>query len=119
MAVRRNMDPHKCPMPSQDAKVRARNFDEVALGYTWEMAVGEANRCLNCPKKPCRSACPVGIDIPAFISCVAAGDMEGAYRILSESSSLPRSSTAPPACPPCAAACAPRRPSANPSACAA
>ena len=89
MAVRRNMDPHKCPMPSQDAKVRASNFDEVALGYTWEMAVGEANRCLNCPKKPCRSACPVGIDIPAFISCVAAGDMEGAYRILSESSSLP------------------------------
>ena len=89
MAVQRNMDPRKCPMPSQDAKVRAHNFDEVALGYTWEMAVGEAKRCLNCPKKPCRSACPVAIDIPAFIERVAAEDMEGAYRILSASSALP------------------------------
>ena len=89
MAVMRNMDPKKCPMPSQDPNVRNRNFDEVALGYTWEMAVNEAKRCLNCPKKPCVSACPVQIDIPAFIACVANEDMEGAYRVLSASSALP------------------------------
>lgn len=85
----RNMDPKRCPMPTQDAKVRSGNFDEVALGYTYEMAVSEARRCLNCPKKPCVSACPVQIDIPAFIACVANEDMEGAYRVLSASSALP------------------------------
>ncbi len=84
-----NMNPKKCPMPSQDPQVRNQNFDEVALGYTWEMAVEEAKRCLNCPKKPCASACPVQIDIPAFIKCVAEEDMEGAYRVLSASSALP------------------------------
>ena len=89
MAVTRNMDPKKCPMPSQDPNVRNRNFDEVALGYTYEMAVNEAKRCLNCPKKPCVSACPVQIDIPAFIACVANEDMEGAYKVLSASSALP------------------------------
>jgi len=89
MAVMRNMDPKKCPMPSQDPNVRNRNFDEVALGYTYEMAVNEARRCLNCPKKPCVSACPVQIDIPAFIACVANEDMEGAYKVLSASSALP------------------------------
>ena len=85
----RNMDPRKCPMPAQDPAVRSRNFDEVALGYTYEMAVNEARRCLNCPKKPCQSACPVQIDIPAFIERVANEDMEGAYRVLSASSALP------------------------------
>ena len=85
----RNMDPKRCPMPAQDPNVRNRNFDEVATGYTYEMAVGEARRCLNCPKKPCRSACPVQIDIPAFIACVANEDLEGAYRVLSASSALP------------------------------
>ena len=89
MAVTRNMDPKKCPMPSQDPDIRNKNFDEVALGYTYEMAVNEAKRCLNCPKKPCVSACPVQIDIPAFIACVAGEDMEGAYRVLSASSALP------------------------------
>jgi glutamate synthase (NADPH/NADH) small chain len=89
MAVMRNMDPKKCPMPSQDPNVRNRNFEEVALGYTYEMAVNEAKRCLNCPKKPCVSACPVQIDIPAFIACVANEDMEGAYKVLSASSALP------------------------------
>jgi len=89
MAVMRNMDPKKCPMPSQDPDIRNKNFDEVALGYTYEMAVNEARRCLNCPKKPCVSACPVQIDIPAFIACVAAEDMEGAYKVLSASSALP------------------------------
>ena len=77
-----NMDPKKCPMPSQDPNVRNKNFNEVALGYTYEMAINEAKRCLNCPKKPCRSACPVQIDIPAFISCVANEDLEGAYQVL-------------------------------------
>lgn len=85
----RNMDPKRCPMPAQDPNVRNRNFDEVATGYTYEMAVGEARRCLNCPKKPCVSACPVQIDIPAFIACVASEDLEGAYRVLSASSALP------------------------------
>ncbi len=89
MAVMRNMDPKKCPMPSQDPDIRNKNFAEVALGYTYEMAVNEAKRCLNCPKKPCVSACPVQIDIPAFIACVAAEDMEGAYKVLSASSALP------------------------------
>lgn len=89
MAVERNMAPNKCPMPSQDPNVRNKNFEEVALGYTYEMAVAEAKRCLNCPKKPCQSGCPVGIDIPAFIEKVAAEDMEGAYQVLAASSSLP------------------------------
>ena len=89
MAIQRNMDPKKCPMPSQDPNVRNKNFDEVALGYTAEMAVNEAKRCLNCPKKPCQSGCPVGIDIPAFIAKVAEEDFEGAYKVLAASSALP------------------------------
>ena len=89
MAVKRNMDPKKCPMPSQEPNVRNKNFKEVALGYTYEMAVNEAKRCLSCPKKPCQSGCPVGIDIPAFIGKVAEEDMEGAFKILSASSALP------------------------------
>lgn len=89
MATQRNMDPKKCPMPSQDPMVRNKNFDEVALGYTPEMAVNEAKRCLGCPKKPCQTGCPVGIDIPAFIAKVAEEDFEGAYQVLSASSALP------------------------------
>ncbi|MBQ6858146.1 MAG: NADPH-dependent glutamate synthase [Clostridia bacterium] len=89
MAIQRNMAMKKCPMPSQEPDVRNKNFDEVALGYTFEMAVEEAKRCLSCPKKPCVSACPVQIDIPAFIACVAVEDMEGAYKVLSASSALP------------------------------
>ena len=84
-----NMDPKKCPMPVQDPEVRNKNFDEVALGYTYEMAVEEAKRCLNCKNKPCQHGCPVGIDIPAFIGKVAEEDMEGAFEILSASSALP------------------------------
>ncbi|WMJ24278.1 NADPH-dependent glutamate synthase [Paludicola sp. MB14-C6] len=84
-----NMNPKKCEMPVQDPLVRNKNFKEVALGYTYEMAVEEAKRCLNCPKKPCVNACPVSIDIPAFIKKVAEEDMEGAYEILSASSALP------------------------------
>ena len=84
-----NMNPKKCPMPSQDPMVRNRNFDEVACGYTFDMAVEEAQRCLNCKHKPCISGCPVLIDIPAFISEVAKGDIETAYKILSQQTSLP------------------------------
>lgn len=84
-----NMDPQKTPMPTQSADVRNKNFDEVALGYTYDMAVNEAKRCLNCKNKPCTTACPVRINIPAFIERVAAEDMEGAYQVLSASTSLP------------------------------
>jgi len=83
------MDMKKCPMPVQDPDVRNKNFEEVALGYTYDMAVNEARRCLNCPKKPCVGACPVQIDIPAFIERVANEDMDGAFEILSKSTSLP------------------------------
>ena len=87
--MERNMSPEKCPMPSQAPEVRKRNFEEVATGYTYEMAVNEAKRCLHCKNKPCRSKCPVAIDIPAFIERVAAEDMEGAFEIISRSSALP------------------------------
>ncbi len=83
-----NMDPKKCPMPSQDPIVRAKNFGEVALGYTAEMAVEEATRCLDCKHSPCHSGCPVGIDIPAFIKKVAEEDFTGAYEVLARSTTL-------------------------------
>ena len=78
----------KNPMPTQDAAARAHNFDEVALGYTEEQAKSEAARCLDCKNKPCRSGCPVGIDIPAFIGKINNGDYEGAYQVIAKSSSL-------------------------------
>lgn len=84
-----NMSLKKNPMPTQDPEVRSHNFEEVALGYTLEQAVDEANRCLNCKNKPCVGGCPVAIDIPAFIAKIKEQDMEGAYEILSRSSSLP------------------------------
>lgn len=84
-----NMSMKKNPMPSQDAKVRARNFDEVALGYTKEMAIDEAERCLNCKKPLCVEGCPVGIAIPSFIQKIKTGEFEAAYRVITESSSLP------------------------------
>ena len=83
MALKRNL------MPTQDATVRARNFDEVALGYDEKTAIDEANRCLNCKTRPCVSGCPVNVHIPEFIDKIKEGDFEGAYRIISESSSLP------------------------------
>ena len=84
-----NMRLDKNPMPQQAPDVRNKNFSEVALGYTPEMAIDEAKRCLNCKHKPCVTGCPVGIDIPAFIERVAEGDFEGAYEIIARSSSLP------------------------------
>lgn len=84
-----NMQQTKTPMEQQIPEIRNKNFDEVAKGYTYEEAINEARRCLNCPSKPCRNGCPVSIDIPDFIEKVANGDVEGAYKIISKDSSLP------------------------------
>ena len=84
-----NMSPTKNPMPTQDPEVRARNFDEVAIGYTPEMAVDEALRCLGCKTMPCSEGCPVNIRIPEFIAKIKECDFEGAYEIISKTSSLP------------------------------
>ena len=84
-----NMSLKKNPMPSQEPEVRNKNFLEVALGYTEEMAVDEAQRCLGCKNMPCVKGCPVNIDIPAFIKEIANKNFEGAYGIISKSSSLP------------------------------
>ena len=84
-----NMSLNKNPMPSQEPDVRNKNFSEVALGYTAEMAIDEAQRCLNCKHKPCIAGCPVKIHIPEFIKEVAAGNFEAAYQIIAQSSSLP------------------------------
>ena len=84
-----NMSLTRNAMPVQDAHVRAHNFDEVALGYTEEQAIDEANRCLNCKNMPCVAGCPVKIHIPEFISKIKEGDFEGAYQIITKSSSLP------------------------------
>ena len=89
MEYSRNMDAKKTPMPCQEPNVRNKNFGEVALGYTEEMAINEARRCLNCKNKPCKTKCPVGIDIPAFISAVAVGDFEAAYLELTKYTALP------------------------------
>ncbi|MBR3849772.1 MAG: dihydropyrimidine dehydrogenase, partial [Oscillospiraceae bacterium] len=84
-----NMDPKKNPMPCQDPRVRAKNFDEVALGYDEKTALDEAQRCLQCKNPACVSGCPVNIQIPQFIKKICEGDCEGAYRIIRETSSLP------------------------------
>ena len=84
-----NMSLKKNEMPSQAPEVRNKNFLEVALGYTQEQALDEAQRCLNCKNKPCVSGCPVNIHIPDFIQKVAQGDFEGAYQVITQSSSLP------------------------------
>ena len=84
-----NMSLKKNEMPVQAPDVRNKNFSEVALGYTKEQAIDEANRCLNCKHKPCVGGCPVAIDIPAFIEKIKEEDFEGAYEILTKSSSLP------------------------------
>ena len=84
-----NMSLTRNEMPVQDANVRAHNFDEVALGYTEEQAIDEANRCLGCKNMPCVAGCPVKIHIPEFISKIKEGDFEGAYQIITKSSSLP------------------------------
>ena len=84
-----NMKMEKNPMPEQDPQVRNHNFDEVALGYTPEMAIDEAKRCLNCHNMPCRSGCPVSVRIPEFTAKVAEGDFDAAYEIITSTNSLP------------------------------
>ena len=81
--------PKKHEMPTQDPCLRAHNIDEVALGYTEEMAVAEASRCLNCKNAPCVTGCPVNVNIPKFLSHVKEGEFEEAYKVISLSSSLP------------------------------
>ena len=83
------IQPKKNEIPVQQPLVRAGNFNEVALGYTPELAVAEAKRCLNCKNRPCVEGCPVNISIPDFITKVKDGDFEGAYGVIAESSSLP------------------------------
>ena len=84
-----NMSLKRNEMPTQEPSARAHNFDEVALGYTEAQAIDEANRCLGCKNMPCVSGCPVKIHIPAFIEKIKEGDFEGAYQIITRSSSLP------------------------------
>lgn len=84
-----NMSLKKVPMPEQDPNVRNKNFKEVALGYTPEMAMEEATRCLHCKNKPCVAGCPVNVHIPDFIEKVAAGDFAGAYEIVASTNALP------------------------------
>ncbi len=85
----KNMSLTKVAMPEQDPNVRNKNFKEVALGYTKEMAMEEATRCLNCPTKPCMNGCPVNVPIPGFIEKVAEGDFEAAYEIITSENALP------------------------------
>ncbi len=84
-----NMSPNKVKMPEQDPNVRNKNFEEVALGYTKEMAMEEATRCLNCRKPFCMEGCPVGVPIPEFIQHVAAGEFDEAYSTITRENALP------------------------------
>ena len=89
MAINRNMSLEKVKMPEQDPNVRNRNFYEVALGYTPEMAIEEAQRCLHCKHKPCVGGCPVNVPIPEFIEKVAEGDFDAAYEVITRENALP------------------------------
>jgi glutamate synthase (NADPH/NADH) small chain len=85
----RTIPQERTPMPEQDPVARARNFDEVAKGYTVEMALREADRCLQCADEPCVRGCPVGIDIPAFIQKIGEKHYRGAYDIITDTNLLP------------------------------
>ncbi len=87
--MERNMSQQKTKMPEQDAKERACNFSEVALGYTPEMAMEEAKRCLECKNRPCVAGCPVNVAIPEFIAPMKEGKFEEAYQKITESNNLP------------------------------
>ncbi len=87
--AQRNMDPKKTEMPEQDAKIRAKNFSEVALGYTEDMAKSESMRCLQCKNRPCVAGCPVNVQIPDFIKLISEGDYTGAYSKIRETNGLP------------------------------
>lgn len=84
-----NQQPQKTPMPEQEPAVRATNFDEVALGYTVEMAMGESQRCLHCKTRPCVQGCPVNVNIPDFIAAIREGQFEDAYGIIHATNALP------------------------------
>jgi glutamate synthase (NADPH) small chain len=85
----RTIPQERTPMPEQDPVARARNFDEVAKGYTVEMALREADRCLQCADEPCVRGCPVGIDIPAFIQKISEKHYRGAYDVITDTNLLP------------------------------
>ena len=76
-------------MPKQEPEERRSNFSEVATGYTYDMAMEEAKRCIQCKKRNCQQGCPVNIDIPDFIKCLQQGDIEGASKVLKTKTSLP------------------------------
>lgn len=84
-----NMSPKKLPMPEQEPDIRNKNFEEVTLGYTDEMAIEEATRCLSCKHRPCVNGCPVNVQIPEFIDQVKLGNFKKAYEIIKETNSLP------------------------------
>ncbi len=84
-----NMRMDKNPMPEQEPNVRNKNFLEVTTGYTAEMAIDEAQRCLNCKHKPCMEGCPVSVKIPEFLTYMKDGDFEGAYQKIKETNALP------------------------------
>lgn len=84
-----NMSLNKVKMPERDPVERAKGFEEVALGYTEEMALEEAQRCLNCKNRPCEQGCPVNVKIPEFIMKIKEGDFIGAYEKIRETSNLP------------------------------
>ena len=84
-----NMSKEKTAMPMQDAKLRGKNFEEVALGYDYQLALNEANRCLECKNPACVKGCPVYIDIPGFIKEIKNGDIDKAYAVISKTSALP------------------------------
>ncbi len=85
----RNQQSHKTPMPEQEPQIRAANFDEVAYGYTVEMAQNEAARCLQCKNHPCMDGCPVHVQIPDFIAQIVSGNFDGAYHTIRETNALP------------------------------
>jgi glutamate synthase (NADPH/NADH) small chain len=85
----RTIPQERTPMPEQAPRERARNFDEVSLGYRLEDALREADRCLQCADEPCVRGCPVGIDIPGFIKKIAEKHLHGAYDILTDTNLLP------------------------------
>ena len=99
-----NMQMNKTPMPTREAEKRNKDFEEVTLGYTEEMALNEAQRCLNCRNMPCKDGCPVGISIPEFIKALREGNKEGFFLL-------------PPLCRQSVAEFAPRKSSANQNVC--
>jgi len=86
---KKKIDYNRRDIPKQDPEDRRSNFNEVALGYTPELAIEEAKRCIQCKKTPCRQGCPVEIDIPSFIQFIAKGDFEGGIKKIKEKNALP------------------------------